>query len=56
MPEMLSAFLSPTLLDWALVADKADGYHNLWLVRKSTAKAFVRGYFHHGLTSLEKSP
>ncbi|SPQ21779.1 a4c82a13-a3d1-47be-8447-19bb477f167b [Thermothielavioides terrestris] len=42
--EMLAAFLTPSLRDWALHADTGDGYQNLWLVRRSAAEAFLRGY------------
>lgn len=38
--EMLGAFLSPAVRDWALTANSANNPQKLWLVRKSAATAF----------------
>ena len=43
--EMLGAFLSPVLRDWALTANSANNPQNLRLVRKSAATAFSQVFF-----------
>ena len=47
MNELLGAFLTPRLRDYFvenLNREAQKEYRNLWLLRKSAAKAFAQGY------------